>query len=305
MTFQEFTKKATIVHNNQYTYQFIDNFSLNKKIAIFCKQHGCFYQTAKIHLYRKTGCRKCFDEKNKQRLKSTTNEFIQKAVKRHGNLYDYSLVQYQTAKTPVIIVCKKHGNFLQTPNDHLSGYGCPSCGVQKRSEKRKITTEQFISKSCLIHGSLYSYEKTNYIDNKTYVEIICKKHGSFFQTPNSHLNGNGCPKCKLSKGELSILKWLEANNIFYFSQFHIFQYPKIVFDFYIPSKRLFIEFDGEQHYQVNRLFHKNDINNLLKQQQRDYIKQQFVNDSNQKMLKIKWFEIKQIPKILQREIYGC
>jgi len=60
--------------------------------------------------------------------RKTIEEFIEDARRVHGDKYDYSEVDYKNNKTKVSIICKKHGLFYQTPNDHLSGYGCKKCG---------------------------------------------------------------------------------------------------------------------------------------------------------------------------------
>jgi len=130
--------------------------------------------------------------------KLTIKNFIQKAKSVHGNKYDYSETNYVNSQLKVIIICKKHGKFLQTPNSHLNGTNCKKC-------KHKIpSTKEFINKANKIHNNKYSYSKVNYINAKTKVIIICKKHGEFLQTPNSHLNGTNCKKCsskKMSLGE--------------------------------------------------------------------------------------------------------
>lgn len=91
------------------------------------------------------------------------------------------------------IICPLHGEFYVTGNNHLRGKGCPKCawsGV-------KLTTEEFINKAKLIHGSKYNYNKVEYVNSITPVCIMCPVHGEFLQTPNKHLCGCGCPKCIL------------------------------------------------------------------------------------------------------------
>ena len=61
---------------------------------------------------------------------------------------------------------------------------------------KKLTTEEFISKAKEVHGNKYDYSKVEYVNNHTKVCIICPKHGEFWQTPNHHLLGHGCSKCK-------------------------------------------------------------------------------------------------------------
>ncbi len=74
--------------------------------------------------------------------KLTTEEFIKKAREVHGDKYDYSKVEYVKSKTKVTIICPKHGEFLQTPQKHLSGQGCPNCGLRKFSNSRIIWTKE-------------------------------------------------------------------------------------------------------------------------------------------------------------------
>ena len=136
--------------------------------------------------------------------KLTTEEFIEKAIKVHGNKYDYSKVEYVNCSTKVCILCPEHGEFWQTPSEHLSGYGCQYCGKTK-----KMTTEEFILKAIRVHGKKYDYSKTNYINSKTKVCIICPEHGEFWQTPNMHLQGQGCKKCKNEINSMKRRKTIE------------------------------------------------------------------------------------------------
>ena len=57
------------------------------------------------------------------------------------------------------------------------------------------STERFINKSKIIHGKKYNYDKVEYLNAKESVIINCYLHGDFYQTPNVHLSGSGCPIC--------------------------------------------------------------------------------------------------------------
>ena len=103
---------------------------------------------------------------------STKDEFIKKAVLAHGNEYDYSLVNYIKNNGNVIIICKKHGQFSQLRSHHLNGSGCPKCA----SEKRTLTTENFIEKAIKKHGNKYDYSETNYRGYYKPTTIICPIH---------------------------------------------------------------------------------------------------------------------------------
>ena len=152
-------------------------------------------------------------------MKKLTKEiFINKSKEIHGDKYDYSKVEYVNNSIKVCIICPEHGEFWQRPNDHLDGHGCPMCGGVK-----KLTTEGFIEKSKLIHGDRYDYSKVNYVGNKIKVCIICPIHGEFWQKPNAHLNGQGCPNCVKNK-KLTLESFIEkANEI----HNHKYDYSKV------------------------------------------------------------------------------
>lgn len=127
--------------------------------------------------------------------KLTTEEFIKRAKAIHGNTYDYSKVEYVNSKTKVIITCPVHGDFEQLPHNHLRGCGCDKCAQEEIDRRARLTKEQFIKKARKVHGNMYNYSKTNYINNRTKVVITCPIHGDFEQRPDIHLNGHGCLEC--------------------------------------------------------------------------------------------------------------
>ena len=125
-----------------------------------------------------------------------TKKFIQRAKEIHGDKYDYSKVIFKNVDTKVCIICPVHGEFWQTPYNHLKGHGCSKCGkIKVWSKRNKTTTEQFIQRAKEIHVDKYDYSKVEYVNPKTKVCIICPEHGEFWQTPDSHLHGCKCPTC--------------------------------------------------------------------------------------------------------------
>jgi len=123
--------------------------------------------------------------------KLTTDEFVKRANIVHNNRYDYSKVKYEGSSSKVIIICHIHGEFIQKANGHLNGKGCRYCA----GNNFKSNTVDFIIKSKKVHGEKYSYDKVNYITNRTPVNIICNLHGIFAQNPHEHLKGRGCSQC--------------------------------------------------------------------------------------------------------------
>lgn len=142
----------------------------------------------------------------------TTSSFIKEAKEVHGNLYDYSLVEYVKARVKVKIICKKHGVFLQTPNHHKRGTGCPICGGSKR-----LDTKIFIKKSIEVHGTKYNYSLVKYVNRVDKVKIICPEHGEFSQSPFDHYNGKGCNICgevlSSEKQRKPLLDFIQESNL--------------------------------------------------------------------------------------------
>ena len=300
-TDEQFIENAKKVHGNKYDYSKIRYENCNTPICIICPKHGEFWQTPSSHLNSKHGCPKCaFDEIGKNNTK-TTEEFIRKAKEIHGNKYDYSKTNYVGSTKKVCIICQKHGEFEQTASSHLEGSGCPLC-----ADNQKITTEEFIKRAKNIHGEKYDYSKVNYKWNREKIEIICHKkdkngieHGSFFATPHTHLQGSGCPKCKQNyKLENEVRKLLIDNKIDFEEKPTLegLKYKHALKpDFYIPSKKIMIECQGEQHFMpVN--FGGVDDKKLNEQyslnQLRDSIKKEYCKKNNIKLLEYTHLKIK-------------
>lgn len=124
-------------------------------------------------------------------------KFIQKAIQKFGNKFDYSKVNYVRNDVPITIVCPIHGEFQKKPTQFLvSKHGCTKCANEASAKDRKKTTEQFIKESKAIWGNKFLYEKTQYVDNETKVIITCPIHGDFYTRPSDFLRKHGCPHCK-------------------------------------------------------------------------------------------------------------
>ena len=146
-------------------------------------------------------------------IKNTLENFIEKAKKIHGDKYDYSKVEYVNNRTKVCIICPEHGEFWQTPNNHLMGKGCSKCKYAKISNSKRKNTNDFIQQSKAIHRNKYDYTKVNYKNANTEVCIICPEHGEFLQKPSVHIMGCGCPKCAKSGVKLTQEDFLNKSRI--------------------------------------------------------------------------------------------
>ena len=127
--------------------------------------------------------------------KIINEELIERFKKIHGDRYDYSKIEYVSMRSKICIICPEHGEFWQTPHNHLKGQNCPKCANISRGDSFRDNKEEFIKRAKEIHGEKYDYSKVNYINNRTKVCIICPVHGEFWQVPYSHLKGFGCKLC--------------------------------------------------------------------------------------------------------------
>ena len=246
-TTEEFINDARKVHGDKYNYSKAHYVNSKTKVCIICPEHGEFWQEASNHLNRQ-GCPKCGNENKGGYCRSSKEEFIKKARKVHGDKYDYSKVEYVNCMTKVCISCPEHGEFCQTPTNHLNGHGCPKCKGEAIGVRCRLSKEDFIKKSNEVHNGKYNYEKVEYVNTDTKVCIICKEHGEFWQAPSNHINGQGCPKCNLSHLERSVMNYLDDDGINYDYQKRFVWLDKQSLDFYLPDYNVGIECQGEQHF---------------------------------------------------------
>ena len=272
---EEFIRRAKLVHGDKYDYSKVNYVNNRTKVIIICPEHGEFEQVPDSHL-RGCGCPICRWKKAKESIRRaqgmTTDEFIERAKKVHGDKYDYSKVKYENTETKVCIICPKHGEFWQTPHHHLNGIGCPYCGA------KKYDTKEFIRRAKEIHGDKYDYSKTNFIGKKYKVIITCPIHGDFEQLPLNHLKGSGCPECgrHFGKQEKAVLKLLKEK------YGHVeYQYTNDTFlkglkknltlDYFLPDYNIGIEYQGIQHFIPQNVFGgKNAFDVVYKRDLRKY-----------------------------------
>lgn len=256
-----FIEAAHKVHGNLYDYSNIELKGSAQKIEITCKRCGnVFMQRPGDHLAG-NGCPDCGRIKQSVCKKKDINHFLTEIKQKrndHGEFYDYSNVIYEGMNKKVEIICPKHGPFWQTPLNHIQNHNCPECGKINYKEKRTLTTEEFLdraqknrSDSC----SVYDYSKVVYKGNSEKIEIICPKHGSFWQNPKDHAHKNsGCPICNSSHLEEKTRWALTDLGIKFEFQKRFDWLGKQSLDFYLPDYNIALECQGIQHYEQVEAF---------------------------------------------------
>ena len=257
LTLKQFIERANKIHNNKFDYSKVNYVNSRTKVCVICLEHGEFWITPNHHL-RGVGCPKC----SHRCVTYTTEEWIEKARKVHGDKYDYSKVEYVDANSKVCIICPIHGEFWQRPSDHLYGYSCPCC------RSLRLNTYIFIEKARKVHGDKYDYSKVEYKGCRNKIKIVCPIHGEFWQTPYKHLQGRGCPHCNESHLEREVANALNNNDINYIYQCNKSNLNWLNFqslDFYLPEYNIAIECQGLQHFEPIEYFGGEDKFNYIKE----------------------------------------
>lgn len=203
--------------------------SLSDYITIICDQHGEYTQIIKSRISGH-GCQKCYFDNKVGKYRINEKLYLEEFFEKHGNTYDYSLVQFSGSAGKIDIICKKHGIFKQASIVHKSGHGCPKCANENTSMRQ--STEEHILK---LREQISFYIKNNKNKKKdTSIELKCKY-------------------------------FLDNNNIMFEHQYILYDelYGKWAYDFYIKSKNLLIETDGEYFHTKKETFNRDKIKNIL------------------------------------------
>jgi len=283
LTYEQFIHRANQIHGTRYVYGIYKINNMRDKIAITCKTHGVFTQSIVAHLLHGSGCRLCQKPNTKpistNAIIYDTKWFIDKAQKLYGSYYDYSAISYDGSESPVQIICPLHGEFKQAARDHLQGFGCSACGINRLSELNRKDFRQFIAEATVIHGSQYDYTKSHYINQDTQIDIVCKDHGVFTQNPRHHLRGQGCQKCAISSGQNSLYQFINTiyDGVIQLNNRDILDGKEI--DIYLPAIKLGVEYHG-------LYFHSFNIRENAEDRARHAIKTDLCNIHEIKLLQI-------------------
>lgn len=249
-----------------------------------------------VYKYNKFYCNKCaiylFQSK-------THEEFLEEIKQLHGN--NYSLLTEYIKSTIDVIV--KHEicchQFSTTPNQFLSGSECPKCyGTPKK------TTEDFYEEVKEITNGEYEL-LTEYLTALDNIKLKHMKCGHEYEVrPNDFLNGNRCPKCKESKGENRIRKFLEGNQISFEDQKKFDMLlgvggKNLSYDFYLPKQNILIEYQGEFHDGSATCQNENQFK---RQWEHDRRKREYAKSNNIMLLEIWYWDFDNIEKILDQYI---
>ena len=235
---EEYLTRAQAAHGGRYAYDISTLCSANGQATVYCPDHGAFTQRLANHL-QGAACPKCAGR---------GVDWIARFRAVHGGLYDYSHVVYEDYKKHVKIICRDHGEFLQTPDNHFRNkQGCPKCKGARIQGTKQMPVAEFIRRASQVHGNAFTYEDKQFTNLLTgVVKITCPTHGVFTQNPVNHLAGKvGCFKCNntKSRGEDAVHRFI--SNLAPAEQRNRSVLRPKELDIYLPEHKLAIEYCGE------------------------------------------------------------
>lgn len=300
LTTEEFKEKLYRINPN---IEVLGTYINDKtKIKCKCKIDGYEWTMTPNNLLQGQGCPECGRKRATQKNTKTQGQFITELYRINPNIE--ILGTYINSKTKIKCRCKIDGHEWEAmPKDLLHRHGCPKC--------KMITHEEFIERLQQINPDIEILE--TYINARTKIKCRCAICGHEWKTkPCILLSGHGCPKCKISKGEKRIAQYLDNIGIYYIYDNPYFNdlvgkggglmRP----DFIIPSLKIWIEYDGIQHYEPKDFrggMSAEEVQQLFEYtQQNDQIKNQYAKDNNWILVRIPFTEYDNIEQILAEYI---
>lgn len=258
----KFIEESIAKHGDKFSYEKTRETYLNRneKCLIHCNIHNIdFLVRPFLHLKGDGCCPKCLSETRSKNNINSLENLIKRGQEKFGDKITYEKTEYKGQYVPTTFNCVKHGYFERKPKYFLkSSCGCHLCALEKTHNNRILDREEALARANEKHNFKYDYSKFIYKTMFTPSEIICHEkysdgteHGSFWQTPHNHIHGTGCPKCKVSKMEDTILKELKNDNINFIHEASKKDLPflgKQRLDFYLPDYNIAIECQGKQHF---------------------------------------------------------
>lgn len=209
---EEFIRLARLIHGDKYDYSQVKFVKSREPVNIICPTHGLFLQRPSDHL-RGCGCKECGVIKRSMGNTLSTSEFIAKAKAVHGDKYDYSKVVYVHGKKEVVIVCKECGQeFKQTPHNHLSGYGCPYCGIRHRNDRTRGKSRDSMKKVILGVGiNDYELSTKGLLSYKRWANMLRRCYDKEYHVKKPTYIG--CKVCEEWLRFSNFKKWFDENYV--------------------------------------------------------------------------------------------
>lgn len=250
----------------------------------------------------KTGqrCPICAKENNLKRIQSQRLKYedVKKYIESQGD--ELLSTEYISAREKLKIKCKEGHIYDTRWDNYKTGYRCPTCGIQKSSDKQKHSYE-YVKNFIEMYGDELLSDQ--YIHSHAKLKIKCKKGHIYDTAFTNYQSGSRCPICKISHGENNIKNILDKYEIDYIQQYKFKDCKfkrQLPFDFYLPDYNILIEYDGEQHFIVKE--HFGGYEGFIDIKIRDTIKDIYCKDNNIKLIRIPYYNKNNLENILIKEL---
>ncbi|MCT9853683.1 hypothetical protein P2R64_01670 [Priestia megaterium] len=252
-------------------------------------------------------CPACAIQKRTDAQKHSLDDFINKVlVETNG---EYEVCENEVLRSYGEHIKIKHNlcglEWNITPNKFQQGRRCPRCSKIQQSKNQTKTHEKFLEEVKQLVGHDYVV-LSKYKSDGEYVRMKHKKCGYIYLVkPSAFLQNRRCPKCKESRGRRSITDFLEKEGISYRIEY---EFPSckhkrtLPFDVFIKDHGILIEYDGEGHFEPFRYSKDEEkmIKKLEETQYRDQIKNDYCIKHNIPLIRIPYWEYKNIDEILHQ-----
>lgn len=285
------------------------------RVKVICDYCGEEYYITWYHYIevknkmQKNACNNCRNLKRYEHSLNNRQENLYVKALKICEKEGYALLtqkeEIKNNTTYIKYVCPIHGAHTMRINNFINGKGCPDCGRDAIKEKNKLSSDEVEQRIRNVGGVLLN--KNDYVN---YAEknllIKCPECGEPFLTSFRNFiqhGGQVCENCLSTEslGERKIRHYLENHGIV-FKQEYWFENCRDInplpFDFYLPDLNMVCEFDGRQHYGETNYF-TYSFNDTKKH---DQIKEQFCKDNNIYILRIPYWNVDNIDKILDKEL---
>lgn len=279
----------SFIEKEGYTLLSTEYKKMSEKLKMICPQ-GHTIEMRFDHFKNGHRCKICAGKA------SLTYEYVKEYIEKEG--YILLSKEYKNNRTKLKIQCPEGHIFSMRFNDFQQGQRCRECYNKFVGDSKRYSYD-YIKEYFLKYG--YKLLSNNYINSKEKLTVECPKGHIIEISFDSFRGGNRCSICKESKGEKEIARILDKMKINYHREYCFDDCKairKLPFDFYIPDYNCCIEYDGEQHYNKNIFFHKDNENSFKKRKEYDSIKTNYCLNNNINLIRIPYFQYNQIEEIL-------
>lgn len=241
-------------------------------------------------------------EKTRRKRNHTRDEILKlfTNLDRYNN-FDFSYIEFDEDSESLFGIKKKKFKIYNkiTKQFRFYTYHDFKTNVVTKEEYRQTNKKSYI------------YLDKSVTTKKGHVDIICPSHGNFSQWSNNHFyRGDCCPLCNASIGETKIYQYFYNNDmkfIFKYKAHKLMKLDYLRFDFYLPEFDIYIQYNGEHHYETvkwaNSITDEQLEDNLKQEQLHDQMKFEYCEKNSLNYIILKYDQLNNLENCLEKELY--